>query len=60
MNKNSIQEDFKSRLKSGNACYNSVHNLLSCGLLSKNLKIKICRTIIMHVFCMGVKLGCTH
>jgi len=26
---NSIQEEIKSRLKSGNACYNSVQNLLS-------------------------------
>ena len=38
---NSIQEEIKSRLKSGNACYYSVQNLLSSGLLSKNLKIKI-------------------
>jgi hypothetical protein len=35
-NQNSIQEEIKSRLKSGNACYNSVNNLLSSGLLSKN------------------------
>ena len=40
-NKNSIQEEIKSRLKSGNACYHSVQNLLSSSLLSKNLKIKI-------------------
>jgi UDP-galactopyranose mutase len=26
---NSVQEEFKSRLKSGNACYHSVQNLLS-------------------------------
>ena len=37
-NQNSIQEEIKSRLKSGNACYNSVKNLLSSSLLSKNLK----------------------
>ena len=30
---NSIQEEFKSRLKSGNACYYSVQNLLSSRLL---------------------------
>ena len=36
-NQNSIQEEIKSRLKSGNACYHSVQNLLSSGLLSKNL-----------------------
>jgi len=38
---NSIQEEIKSRLKLGNACYYSVQNLLSSSLLSKNLKIKI-------------------
>ena len=40
-NQNSIQEEIKSRLKLGNACYYSVRNLLSSSLLSKNLKIKI-------------------
>jgi len=34
-------EEIKSRLRSGNACYHSVQNLLSSRLLSKNLKIKI-------------------
>ena len=33
--------------QSGNVCYNSVQNHLSSSLLSKNLKIKICRTIIL-------------
>jgi len=65
-NQNSVQEEIKSRLKSGNACYHSVQNLLSSSLLSKDLKIKIYRTMILHVilygcetwsFCMGVKLG---
>ena len=48
-NKNSIQEEIKSRLKSGNACCHSVRNLWSSRLLSKNLKIKIYRTIILPV-----------
>ena len=39
-NQNSIQEEIKSRLKLGNACYYSVRNLLSSNLLSKNIKIK--------------------
>ena len=52
---NSIVVEIKSRLRSGNACYRSVQNLLSSRLLSKNLKIKIYRTIILPV-CMGVKL----
>jgi hypothetical protein len=40
-NQNSIQEDIKLRLKSGNACYHSLQNILSCSLLFKNLKVKI-------------------
>jgi hypothetical protein len=38
---NSIQKEIKSRLKSGNACYHPVQNLLSSSLLSKHIKIKI-------------------
>ena len=38
---NSIQEEIKSILKSGNALYHSVQNLLSSSFLSKNVKIKI-------------------
>jgi hypothetical protein len=38
---NSIQKEIKSRLKLGNACYQSVQNILSSSLLSKNLEIKI-------------------
>jgi len=34
-NQNYIQEEMKSKLKSGNACYHSVQNLLSSSLLSK-------------------------
>ena len=51
-NQNSIQEEIKGRLKSGNACYHSVQNLLSSRLLSKNLRIKVNRPIILPVvFC---------
>ena len=57
-NQNSIQEEIKSRLKSGNACYHSVQNLLSSSLLSKNLKIKIYRTITLPVVLYGCeKIG---
>jgi hypothetical protein len=35
MNQNYIQEEIKSRLKSGNACCHSVQNLLSSSLLPK-------------------------
>ena len=41
-NQNSIQEEIKSRLKSGSACCHSVLNLLFSILLSKNLKIQKC------------------
>jgi len=44
-NQNSIAEEIKSRLRSGNACYHSVQNLLSSRLLSKNVKIKIYRIV---------------
>ena len=40
-------------MKLGNACYYSVQNLLSSRLLSKNLKIKIYRTIILRVVLYG-------
>jgi len=52
-NQNSIQEEIKSRLKTGNVCYHLVQNLLSSSLLSKNLKIKINRTIILPVVLYG-------
>jgi hypothetical protein len=48
-NRNSIQEEIASRLKSGNAYYHSVQDLLSSSLLSKNTKNKIYRTIILPV-----------
>jgi hypothetical protein len=44
---NLIQEKIKRRMNSGNACYHSVQNLLSSRLLSKNVKIKIFKTIIL-------------
>jgi hypothetical protein len=48
-NQNLIQEEIKRRLSSGNACYHSVQSLLSSHLLSKNLKLRIYRTIILPV-----------
>jgi hypothetical protein len=55
-NQNSIQVQIKSRLKLGSACYYSVQNLLSSRLLSKNLKIKIYRTIILTVVLYGCEV----
>jgi hypothetical protein len=52
-NQNSIQKVIKICLKSRY----SVQNLLSSTLLSKNIKIKIYRTIIFPVVFVSVKLG---
>ena len=52
-NQNSVHEEIKSRLKSGNTCYHSVQDLLSSSLLSKNLKIKVYRTIILLLVLCG-------
>ena len=48
-NRNSILEEIKSRLNSGNACYPSVQNLLSSSVLAKNLKKNIHKTVILPV-----------
>ena len=40
-NQNFIQEEIKNRLKSVKACYNSVQNILSSSLPSKDTRIKI-------------------
>jgi hypothetical protein len=50
---NLIQEEVKRRSNSGNACYHSVQNLLSSRLLPENLKITICKTIILPVVLYG-------
>jgi len=47
------EKEMKSRLKSGNACYYLVQNVLSSRLLSKNLKITIYRTMLLPFFCIG-------
>jgi hypothetical protein len=52
-NKNSIHEEIKSKLKSGNARYHAVQNLLFSSLLSKSIKIKIHKTIILPVVLYG-------
>jgi len=52
-NQNFIQEEIKSRLKSENACYRSVQNRYSSSLLSRNLKIKTYRIIILPVVLYG-------
>jgi hypothetical protein len=53
LNQNLIQEEIKKRLNSGSFCYHSVQNLLSSRLLSKNVKIRIYKTIILPVVLYG-------
>jgi hypothetical protein len=48
-NQNLIREEIKRRLNSGNACYHSVQNSLSSRPMSKNIIIKIYKTIILPV-----------
>jgi hypothetical protein len=50
---NCIHEEIKSRLNLGNACYHSVQSLLSSCLLSRNVKVKIFKTIILPVVLYG-------
>jgi hypothetical protein len=52
-NQSDIHDEIKSRLNSGNACYYSVQNLLSYRLISKNLKIKIYKSLILPVVLYG-------
>jgi hypothetical protein len=53
-NENSIPEEIKNRLNSGNACYSAFQNLSPC-LLSENLEIRIYRTNI-PVLCRSFTL----
>jgi hypothetical protein len=43
----------KRTLNSGNACYHSVQKLMSSRLLSKNIKIRIYKTVILPVVLYG-------
>jgi hypothetical protein len=50
---NCMYEEINSRLNSGNACYHSLQRLLSSCLLCRNIKVKICKTIIPLVVLYG-------
>jgi hypothetical protein len=50
---NCIHEKIKSRLNLGNACYHLIQSLLSSHLLSRNVKVKIYKTIILSVVLYG-------
>jgi hypothetical protein len=51
--RNSIHEETESRLQSRNACYRSVPEVFFSSLLSKDVKIKIQRTVILPVVLYG-------
>ena len=53
INQNSIQEEINGRLTAGNSYYYSVQTLLSSRLLSKNLNIKVYKTIKFPVVLYG-------
>jgi hypothetical protein len=44
-----MHEEINSRINSGNVCYHSVQSLLSSRLLSRNVKVKIYKTVILPV-----------
>ena len=52
-NQNSIQEEIKSSLQSENACYHTLQILVSFSLLSKYIKIKIYKHIILSLALYG-------
>jgi hypothetical protein len=52
-NENDIHDEIKIRLYSGNACYYSVKEIWSFHLISKDVKIKIYKTVILPVVLYG-------
>ncbi|KAJ4443767.1 hypothetical protein ANN_05545 [Periplaneta americana] len=52
-NINDTREEIKRRINMGNACYYSVEKLISSSLLSKNLKVRIYKTVILPVVLYG-------
>jgi hypothetical protein len=50
---NCMHEEIKSGLSSMKACYRSVHSLLSSHLLSRNVKVKMHKTMILSIVLYG-------
>jgi hypothetical protein len=44
---NCMNKEIKSRLNLGSACYHLVQSLLSSFVMSRNIKVKICKAIIL-------------
>jgi hypothetical protein len=57
-NQNLIPEEIKRRLNSGNAGYHSIQNLLSSRLLSKDVKLRIYKTMILSLVLHGCETWC--
>jgi hypothetical protein len=58
---NCVQEEFKNRLNSGNACYHSVQSTLYFRLMSRNVKIEVKRKIqFCQMLCIVMKHGVSH
>jgi hypothetical protein len=55
-NQNLTKEEIKRRMNFGNACYHTVQNLLYSRLLSKNIKIRIYKTINLLVVLYGCEI----
>jgi hypothetical protein len=53
-----MNEEIKSRLNSGNACYHSVQGLFPSRLVSRNVKVKIYKTAILPVVLYGCETWC--
>ena len=54
-NTNDIREEIKRRINMGNSCYYSLQKILSSRPLSKKLKVKTYKTIIIPVVLYGCK-----
>jgi hypothetical protein len=57
---NCIHEEIESRLNSGNACYHSVQSLLLSRLLSRNVKVKIYKSIILPAVLYECETGVSY
>ena len=55
-NTNDTDEEIKRRINMGNACYYSLEKILSSRLLSKILKVKTYKTIILPVVLYGCEI----
>ena len=52
-NRNEVHKEIKHTLNSGNACYYALQGLLLSHLLSKNIKLKICKKVFLPVILYG-------